>query len=177
MKYDLGKKNNVHYSLITAHCKGFTILELMVAIAIVGIMTTVAIVSFSGAKSDAKIRASQRELASTIEMAQSYALQGKTQGDFVPDYYSVRFSDSTNYHICYSCVDSSVCPNSCNDSTTFERYSLKDGVVGPSGSAVTFKVPYGDSTSSSDITFNLSIAGSSSKTVTVSPMGSVTEGN
>ncbi len=144
---------------------GFTFAELIITIAIVGIMTVVAIVSMNPSKTQAKLKAAQTEVASSIKQAQSYALQGKKQGAITPQYYGIKFTNSTNYELY------------CNTSIV-ETYKLKDGVVlsGALPSGITFSIPDGNSNllSSLILTFGFN---DTAKSITISPSGSITEDN
>jgi prepilin-type N-terminal cleavage/methylation domain-containing protein len=93
---------------ITDKHKAFTFVELLMAIAIVGIMTAVGFASLNSGKVTTKLQAAQREVASTIKLAQSYALQGKTvtPGGTSPCGYGFRFDPTdgakTKYAIFYT---------------------------------------------------------------------------
>ena len=79
---------------------GFTLMELMVVIAIVGIMTGIGTVSFSSARRATALNSAQDEIISAIKLAQSYALQGKTYGsNQKPDGYGFEFTDNNSYKI------------------------------------------------------------------------------
>jgi type II secretion system protein H len=114
--------------------KGVTFLELMVVIAIIGIMTAVALVSLQPAKDDARLKAAQGEVAASIRLAQSYALQGKAQAGAKPCGYGFRFdptdSNKQKYEIFYKVANTG---KDCSDPNytsfnTVEGYSLKNGV-------------------------------------------------
>lgn len=86
--------------------KAVTLVELLAVIAIIGIMSAVGIVSLNSGKTSVKLQAAQREVASIIKLAQSYALQGKTvtySGEIItPCGYGVIFVNSTSYEIFYN---------------------------------------------------------------------------
>jgi len=84
-------------------------MELLIVIAIIGIMTTVGLVSLSSSRTNTKLQAAQREVASVIKLTQSYALQGKVADDgtgsgnmITPCGYGFRFKDSGSYEIFYN---------------------------------------------------------------------------
>ncbi len=81
----------------------FTFVELLLVIAIIGIMSAVGFASFNSGKVTTKLQAAQREVASIIKLTQSYALQGKVLlSGTTPCGYGVRFTDSTHYEIFYT---------------------------------------------------------------------------
>ena len=104
--------------------KGFTLLELLVVIAMIGILSSVLIVNLSGTKSNAKLRAAQREVASAIKQAHSWALEGKRFNNATPvKCWGVCIPDDSSYKIIYNDVG-----NDCNDcSKAAETYSLSGG--------------------------------------------------
>lgn len=63
----------------SANKGGFTLVELIVIIALIGIMSIVSIASLKGVQSNTNLKSAQREVAAAIKLAQSYALEGKTQ--------------------------------------------------------------------------------------------------
>jgi len=82
-------------------------MELLLVIAIIGIMATAGFVSLSSNQTNTKLQAAQREVASVIKLTQSYALQGKVADDKIghmvtPCGYGFRFIDSTHYEIFYN---------------------------------------------------------------------------
>lgn len=95
--------------------KAFTLIELLIVIAIIGIMSSVIFVSINSNKSAARLQTAQREVSSAIKLAQAYALQGKNQeypvgsGTFItPCGYGFRFTDTTNYEIFYNMPGSGI---------------------------------------------------------------------
>ena len=81
---------------------GFTLVELMVVIAMIGIMSAISIAFLHSLKTKARLKSAQLEVTATIKTAQSYALQGRKQiGDTVCG-YGFRFKDAGNYEIFYN---------------------------------------------------------------------------
>jgi len=137
------------YKLIVDN-KGFSFVEIMIVIAIIGIMTSITLVSLMPSKNAESLNAAAREVASAIKLAQSYALQGKVVQisgiNTVPCGYGFIFPDNggTNYGIFYNYNPSYKCKllNDDNDpnyvagyrnyggsSVIVEPYSLQKGVV------------------------------------------------
>lgn len=153
---------------------GFTLIELMIIVAIIGIMTTVGFVSLKSGQNQAKLKATQTEIVALVKLAQSYALQGKKQGAVVPEYYGVKFSvDGSGYVFCSS---SDSMDASCNNS--IETHQFSDGVsmdLGR-GSLVWFDVPFGNCRLSSVGSLQLQlILDDAEKNIIISPGGSITE--
>ncbi|MFZ2975680.1 MAG: type II secretion system protein [Candidatus Moraniibacteriota bacterium] len=157
--------------------QGFTLLELIVVVAIIGIMTSVGLVSLSSSKRQTAIKTAQDEVTSAIKLAQSYALQGKipASGD-VACAYGFEFLDNSpnsEYQIFYYRKVGSSCDT--GNKFEVERNNLKNGVslVSPfsSSSAIYFNIPSADMIPSSGRVLVLD----SSKTITISSSGLVTE--
>jgi prepilin-type N-terminal cleavage/methylation domain-containing protein len=154
--------------------RGFTLLELSVVIGVICILSAVSIVSLTSSRNIVKLQAAQSELASTIKLAQSYALQGKTQGSSTPAFYGVKFFVNS-YAVC-TCTTSG-CANcsSIGDSDSVEKYSLQNGVTRSSGNYVSFGVPHGEKYPAGGNTVFTVQVGGKTKTVTVNSSGFVTE--
>jgi prepilin-type N-terminal cleavage/methylation domain-containing protein len=140
----------------------FTLIELMMVMAIIGIMSVVAYATLTGGRPAARLKSAQREVAAVIRLAQGYALQGKTQNGATPCGYGVSFDNNkTTYHIFYNFFDTARfanCDVQNNDSpqerrdknpnsTNAEDYTLKDGATLSSPNwnraSVFFTVPHG----------------------------------
>jgi Tfp pilus assembly protein FimT len=154
--------------------KGFTFLELILIIGLIGVMAAITIASLSSGKNIIKLRAAQSEIASALKLAQSYALQGRVNGTKPPGYYGIKFYTSTSYGLC-ACLtaDCSACTNA-ND---LETYSLEGGVTTTmaSNSHISFLVPHGTKNPSGTTTITLQISGASDKTVVIGDKGLVEE--
>lgn len=167
--------------------RAVTLIEMMVVIAIIGIITSVTIVSFQSGKSDFRLQAAQREVTATIKLAQGYALQGKTQGGVTPCWYGFRFTSVERYEIFYKL------PPSCgisNVGSMAEEYNLGNSVTlsfpdvsDLDDTEIYFTIPHANAydktgaaySSSQNITFDF--AGAATKTITINKGGNVAEGN
>ncbi len=167
------KKKNVVYKMGA----GFTLLELMVVIALIAFVGLASIIFMSPAKKNVALRASQREVASTIRLAQSYALQGKmpTGLDSICG-WGFRFSDSENYQIFYYTNDCDS-PGNSTGTTSFENYPLSRGVAVSGGNNIKifFRIPHGNAAIINQNDITLSFGSDESKTISISSSGAVTE--
>lgn len=124
---------------------GFTLLELMVAMAIVGILTAATAVSLNSSRTKKEVEVAAREVTAAIREAQNYALTGKRVSDteYPCDYkfnatigasgYSIEY----DYHVYGS--------TTCDDSNVLYSSSLKNKVTFKSvaPNPVSFSIPYG----------------------------------
>ena len=153
---------------------GFTFIELMTVVAIIGIMTTVGFASLKTGQNQTKLKTAQAEIVALIKLAQSDALQGKEQGTVTPKYYGVKFSaDGKSYIFCSNSNDAD--PNCSN---FLQTYPLAGRVAISSGqnSLVRFDVPHGNCYLSSGSTLVVSLGiDSNTKTITISAGGAIAE--
>jgi len=156
-----------------------TFVELMVVIAIMGIMTGIGFMSLQSSKSDANLKAAQREVASAIKLAQSYALQGKIAPDGkAPCGYGFRFKTATDHEIFYKPTTGGKCDTP-GASTQSEHSIWNNGVALDASSQINmndeiyFTIPFG--TMSGTGIISLSYPGATDKTITINSGGKVTE--
>lgn len=124
--------------------RAVTMIELLMVMAIISIMTTVGIASWQSSQADAKLRTAQREVAATVKLAQSYALQGKMQDDgsgnmVTPCGYGFMFTSSTAYQIFYNLPPAGTDCRTYNSSASDRTYIAgKSKTIGSSlGSGIT----------------------------------------
>ena len=112
--------------------KAVTFIELVIIVAIIGIMTSVLLVSTSGSRTDKALEAAAREVTATIREAQNYALTGKGAGAGCNTYVFTYGAGA------YSVSNGVAC--SVNSS-----YALKNGVTfqNPGLLSFSFAVPHG----------------------------------
>ena len=155
--------------------RGFTLLELMISIAVLAIMIMAAIVSLLPARNQARLKAVQAEVATTIKMIQSNALQGKVTNGAVPAGYGFQFIGNQTYEI-FSCDP---CTGSAD--TQVAVFSLQDRGVTLNSPAFGstrfyFDIPNGNCSLTEDLPMVLNISGSGiTKTVRVKKSGAVLE--
>ncbi len=140
-------------SLYSDRFKGFSFLELMIVIAIIGIMTVVALVYISKSnRSGKEVEFAAREVAVAIREAQNNALGGKQpDAGMVACVHGFYFnaSGATDYKIFYNLKPAGAdCPTASKDhssSTDYISYSLSNGVQFSAGSgAIYFDSPHGN---------------------------------
>ncbi|MFA7209733.1 MAG: type II secretion system protein [Parcubacteria group bacterium] len=157
--------------------KGVTLIELLVVIAIIGIMSGVGLLSLQPSKLDARLKAAQGEVAAAIRLAQSYALQGKTQDGAAPCGYGFQFTSQTDYRIFYRIPNAGDC-NPTSSRYNAESFVLKDGVeIDPVdvNQEIYFTVPFGNISGPGIGDFVLTHPNADNKTVTVNVAGNVVE--
>jgi prepilin-type N-terminal cleavage/methylation domain-containing protein len=85
--------------------KGFTVIELLVVISIMGIMVGLLLINFGNERSARNLRIAQNELVSNIRKAQGYALSSRSLNGGMPaQFYILKFdasslAESTEYEI------------------------------------------------------------------------------
>ena len=113
--------------------KGFTLLELMVSVAIIAIVSTIFLSSYrsGGRKSD--LRMAAQMLVSNVRIAQSNALSLKHFEGSMPDGgWGVVFDRNASEYVIFADVDDDVVCDSTCDNTSNEdasRIALADGIT------------------------------------------------
>lgn len=125
------KKKFIHKEVAGVSPRGFTFVEVIMVVAIISIMTGVALVSMNSARTNKALETAGQEVAATIREAQNYALTGKGAGAGCNDYtFTYAAGDS------YGISNGAACSINVN-------YTLKNGVTFPSGDLFSFSAPHG----------------------------------
>lgn len=119
-------KNNKKNKKLHLYAKpGFTLVEIMMVVIIIGIMSATSFLFFENSRATVNLDISQRHLAAAIKLAQSYAIQGRTQivndEQKLPCGYGVYFFSKNEFAIFYSLPEETL-GLSCQD---FEDKSQK----------------------------------------------------
>jgi type II secretory pathway pseudopilin PulG len=144
--------------------KAFSLVELMVIIGIIGIMSSVVIVSLQRGKVEKELETAAREVSAAIREAQNNALTGKSasSSDPICTQYDFTYYANANYSV--GTVGGLGCP--------LVGYTLKNGVTFASSGSFSFSIPFGNISSGASIQLTKN---SSSYYVCVSTGGAVTE--
>ncbi|MFA5777501.1 MAG: prepilin-type N-terminal cleavage/methylation domain-containing protein [Parcubacteria group bacterium] len=141
--------------------KGFSLIELLIAIAIIGIITSVTIVSMGDRKRDAEVEVAARKVVAAIRQAQNNALAGKGAS-----------SSCSQYNFTYGSSGYSM---DCSGNYSVS-HTLENGITFANASAntVSFSVPFGTLNPASDTTIQLT-KNSSTYYICVNKGGDVSE--
>lgn len=131
-----------HESRITNHAgrRGFTIIEMVVVLAIVSLMSAVTIVSLNTSKISREVESQARVFASAVREAQNYALTGKnitSTSGAKPCFFRVESGATGAYYIKQSNN------GTCGSFSSGGTYQLGNA-VSVSGGPVDFSVPRGE---------------------------------
>lgn len=161
------RKNKKHYSLVnfeTPREKGFSLIELLVAIFILTLMSSYLLVSMNGSRTKEELKAEARKVASTLRETQKNALTGKTVGGNLACAFGVSSSVGSSYNAYYT-------PSgNCSSRTNYVTYTLQNS-VSISAIDISFSLPRADTGGGSVV---LSKNGSTIQ-VCVSSSGQITE--
>ena len=88
--------------------KGFTIMELLVVIVIIGIASSVMVINFNKGEQNNKLQRSAQQVIQSIRKAQNLALSSAEISGQIYDYYGVHFDKQTmpsSYYVFASLLD------------------------------------------------------------------------
>lgn len=132
--------------------KGFTIIELLLVCAIIGIVSAVAAPNFLAARNRARVGETASQLAADLQRARSSAQRTNAAA-------SLTWLDKTQYRTVI-------------DGTTVTR-KLPDKVeiTAPAGTAITYRAPFGEVDGTVPVTFTVSLQGRADVTRSVRVIG------
>jgi len=120
----------------------FTLIEMVIVIAIVGIITLILIVSLGGGRIQREVETNAREFASVLKEAQNYALTGKQVGSGITCRFDVVWAGSS-YHLDAVAKSGSTCTGT---PAPIATYTLKQGVSFQSPGSASFVLPWASTT-------------------------------
>ena len=116
-----------------------TLIELLVVISIILILATatLGLSSLNTTRASLKMEQAEKELASAIKLAQTYALQGKTQNGATPCGYGVHFDSQQTYKIFYRTLVSpnTDCDQQNSADSQYRIYSTENDIYSASMSS------------------------------------------
>lgn len=133
---------------------GFSLIELMTVAGIIGIMTSIVLVSFSSGRTDEALKTSAREVANALREAQNDALSGfrpsSVPSQRIVCWFSLEQINSTDAMLK---VWHSHPNNNCTSGLSYEEVrtlKLQNGATFGSTVAYGFRLPHGQVVSPSD---------------------------
>ncbi|HHH12444.1 MAG TPA: type II secretion system protein GspH [Candidatus Moranbacteria bacterium] len=123
--------------------KGFTMVELLVVVAIIGIMTSAVLVSLADSRAKKNAETSAREVAAALRLAQNYAVSGRIfDRSKIPCRYSFVITSPSSYEIRYTHHPLGN-PTCTTVPETVESFALPEGTVLTGASPIHFTIPNG----------------------------------
>lgn len=131
-----GMCDKIHYQ-----SRAFTVIELLITVAVIGIIVSVLLSDSSNARTRRFLDSSAREVATVVQGAQNFSLTGvQVATTDRPCGYRVDWVAGSDYSVTYRYKDAS---DACNQSLTLSSHSLKNGVVFDGAGTVEFAPPHG----------------------------------
>jgi prepilin-type N-terminal cleavage/methylation domain-containing protein len=110
--------------------RGMTLIEMIVVVALVGIMSSVTVVLMAGSRTDRALDAAAREVAALVREVQNYALTGRQVSDVnVACLYGMKAVNATQYQVFYQYREADkTCTDALSDDTEYFSRVLPHGV-------------------------------------------------
>ncbi len=169
--------------------QGFSLVELMVAVALIGILTSIIITTARFSETQKNLMLAKNELQSAIRLAQSYSLsipEQESGGAVVNNMcgFGLYVIDLGHYAVYYVHDSDLNDPNTCDDlkdpshlTDSLEKVNLNSTktkiTIGPAGSYVFFGAPYGRVLQDGSFQLNSTGGSGSSAQITVSSSGQI----
>ncbi len=118
---------------------GFTIIELIVVIAIMGLFLSAVLVNYARTRGPRSLRIAQNELATNIRKVQSYVLSSRDTSEGPVKYYVLKFDENNPSQYVLQAVQQDYD----NFSDAVETFNLPTGIT---ITAIDTQQPYGSST-------------------------------
>lgn len=150
--------------------QGFTFIELLVVLAILGIMASLIIANYNGQRASRNVRIARNEMVTNLRKMQSYALSSRTLGNGQSvQYYVMKLDTATGQSGKYSLQAVLNVGGSPQLNASVETYPMAAGVTiqsvkisrnvsptvsTPSCALLAYKLPFAEFTSTDGCTFN-----------------------
>ncbi len=122
--------------------KGFTIIELLLVCAIIGILSAVAAPNYMAARNRARVSEATAQLAADLQRARSSAQRSSTAA-------SLTWIDKSNYRTLINGV------------TVTRKLPENVEITAPAGTTVSYSAPFGEVSSAAPVTFSVGLYGRS----------------
>ncbi len=157
------------------YLRGYTLVEMVVVIAIVGVVSTFLVASFVGSQATWALDASSRELTAILRQAENSAATGRyIDASKVPCLYGVDKASTNQYVLYYKYRTGTDC-TSVSARVNIMTYTLRGGATFQSfASPIEYSLPRGDLNGNTVIT--LADAPAASLNVCISQSGMVVGG-
>jgi prepilin-type N-terminal cleavage/methylation domain-containing protein len=151
---------------------GFTLIELMIVAAIVGILSVMMLVSLRDSREKKAVEVAGRQVAAVMRATQNYAVSGRIEdADRIPCTFQFIVDSSQTYRVIYTYHAPQ--STSCSGSDEIATYYVEDGVSVSPNQTITFAMPHGSTSSAHVVRVQ---KGSAVQNICIDASGRVHEG-